>query len=40
LIVTINGVPPFQLALVAEDDDLIGRLLAENARFRRGVDTK
>jgi antitoxin (DNA-binding transcriptional repressor) of toxin-antitoxin stability system len=33
VIVTINGVPSFQLAPLEEDDDLIDRLLAENPEF-------
>ena len=32
VIVTVNGVPSFQLAPL-EDDDLIDRLLADNPRF-------
>jgi prevent-host-death family protein len=34
IIVTVNGVPAFQLAPLA-DDDLIDRLLAHNPEFRR-----
>jgi antitoxin (DNA-binding transcriptional repressor) of toxin-antitoxin stability system len=33
VIVTINGVPSFQLSPLDEDDDLIDRLLAENPEF-------
>jgi antitoxin (DNA-binding transcriptional repressor) of toxin-antitoxin stability system len=33
VIVTINGVPTFQLSPLQEDDDLIDRLLAENPEF-------
>jgi antitoxin (DNA-binding transcriptional repressor) of toxin-antitoxin stability system len=33
VIVTINGVPSFQLSPLHEDDDLIDRLLAENPEF-------
>jgi prevent-host-death family protein len=33
VIVTVNGVPSFQLAPLEEDDDLIDRLLAENPEF-------
>jgi antitoxin (DNA-binding transcriptional repressor) of toxin-antitoxin stability system len=33
VIVTINGVPSFQLSPLQEDDDLIDRLLAENPEF-------
>ena len=34
VIVTVNGVPAFQLAPLDEDDDLIDRLLEHNPRFR------
>jgi hypothetical protein len=33
VIVTINGVPSFQLAPLEDDDDLIDRLLAQNPEF-------
>ena len=33
VIVTINGVPSFQLTPLSEDDDLIGRLLVHNPNF-------
>jgi len=33
VIVTINGVPSFQLSPLEEDDDLIDRLLAEKPEF-------
>ncbi|MFI5454220.1 MAG: type II toxin-antitoxin system Phd/YefM family antitoxin [Isosphaerales bacterium] len=33
VIVTVNGVPSFQLSPLKEDDDLIDRLLAENPKF-------
>jgi antitoxin (DNA-binding transcriptional repressor) of toxin-antitoxin stability system len=35
IIVTINGVPAFQLVAFEEDDDLIDRLLEYNPKFRR-----
>jgi antitoxin (DNA-binding transcriptional repressor) of toxin-antitoxin stability system len=35
VIVTIDGVPSFQLSPLQEDDDLIDRLLAENPEFGR-----
>lgn len=35
VVVTVNGVPAFQLAPIEEDDDLIGRLIEHNPRFRR-----
>jgi antitoxin (DNA-binding transcriptional repressor) of toxin-antitoxin stability system len=33
VIVTINGVPSFQLTPLAEDDDLIDRLLVQNPKL-------
>ena len=33
VIVTINGIPSFQLTPVTEDDDLIDRLLVHNPKF-------
>jgi antitoxin (DNA-binding transcriptional repressor) of toxin-antitoxin stability system len=33
VIVTVNGVPSFQLAPLEEDDDLIDRLLEHNPQF-------
>ncbi len=35
VIVTVNGTPVFQLAPLAEDDDLIARLLEHNPKFRQ-----
>ena len=34
IIVTVKGVPAFQLAPIEEDDDLIDRLLEHNPRFQ------
>jgi hypothetical protein len=34
IIVTVKGVPAFQLAPLDEDDDLIDRLLEYNPKFR------
>ncbi len=34
IIVTVNGVPSFQLVPLSEDDDLIDSLLEHNAAFR------
>lgn len=34
VIVTVKGVPAFQLAPIEEDDDLIDQLLEYNPRFR------
>jgi antitoxin (DNA-binding transcriptional repressor) of toxin-antitoxin stability system len=35
VIVTVNGVPTFQLAPLDEEDDLIDRLLEYNPKFRQ-----
>ena len=35
VIVTVNGVPSFQLSPLEENDDLIERLLEHNPKFRR-----
>ena len=35
VIVTVNGVPTFQIVPLAEDDDLIDRLLEHNPKFRK-----
>ena len=40
VIVTVNGVPAFQLAPLEEDDDLIDRLLEHNPKFRRYLKTR
>lgn len=34
IIVTVNGVPSFQLVPLSEDDDLIDNLLEHNPAFR------
>jgi prevent-host-death family protein len=34
VVVTVNGVPAFQLAPLDEDDDLINQLLEHNPAFR------
>jgi prevent-host-death family protein len=34
VVVTVNGVPAFQLAPLEEDDDLIDELLKHNPKFR------
>jgi hypothetical protein len=34
IIVTVNGVPEFQLVPLDEDDDLINQLLEQNPSFR------
>jgi prevent-host-death family protein len=39
IVVTINGVPAFQLAPL-EDDDLIDRLMASSPRFRRMLEMR
>ncbi len=35
VVVTVNGKPSFQLAPLAEGDDIIARLLEYHPRFRR-----
>ena len=40
VIVTVNGVPEFQLAPLAEDDDLIDRLLEHNPKFRKTLEVR
>lgn len=35
IIVTVNGVPSFQLVPLSENDDLIDKLLEHNAKFRQ-----
>ncbi len=40
VIVTVNGVPKFQLAPLAEDDDLIDRLLEHNPKFRKTLEAR
>lgn len=35
VIVTVNGVPAFQLVPFEEDDDLLDRLLEYNPKFRQ-----
>ena len=37
VIVTINGVPAFQLVPIGEDDDLIDRLLEHHPGFRKDM---
>jgi prevent-host-death family protein len=40
VVVTVNGVPVFQLAPLEEDDDLIDRLLEYNPKFRRMLEAR
>ena len=35
VVVTVNGVPSFQLVPLQDDNDLIDQLLRHNPRFRR-----
>ena len=35
IIVTVNGVPSFQLVPLSEEDDLIDNLLEHNPKFRQ-----
>lgn len=39
VIVTVKGVPAFQLAPLDEDDDLIDRLLEHNPKFQDYLET-
>jgi prevent-host-death family protein len=40
VIVTVNGVPSFQLVPLKEDDDLIGRLLEHHPSFRKMLEAR
>jgi prevent-host-death family protein len=40
VIVTVNGVPSFQLVPLEEDDDLIDRLLEHSPKFRRELEAR
>jgi prevent-host-death family protein len=40
VIVTVNGVPSFQLVPLEEGDDLIDRLLEYNPKFRRTLESR
>lgn len=40
VIVTVNGVPAFQLAPLDEEDDLIDRLLEYNPQFRKTLENR
>lgn len=40
VIVTVNGVPSFQLVPLEEDDDLIERLLEHNPEFRHILEAR
>ena len=40
VIVTVNGVPVFQIAPLSEDDDLIDRLLEHNPKFRQTLERR
>jgi antitoxin (DNA-binding transcriptional repressor) of toxin-antitoxin stability system len=40
VIVTVNGVPSFQLVPLPEDDDLIDRLLEHNPNFRQKLEDR
>jgi prevent-host-death family protein len=40
VIVTINGVPAFQMVPLAEDDDLIDELLEHNPGFRELLEAR
>jgi prevent-host-death family protein len=40
VIVTVNGVPSFQLVPLEESDDLIDRLLEYNPKFRQTLEAR
>jgi prevent-host-death family protein len=40
VIVTVNGVPVFQLVPLDEDDDLINSLLEHNPKFRETLQSR
>jgi antitoxin (DNA-binding transcriptional repressor) of toxin-antitoxin stability system len=40
VIVTVNGIPSFQLVPLEEGDDLIDRLLEHNPKFRRALESR
>lgn len=40
VIVTVNGVPSFQLVPLEENDDLIDQLLEHNPKFRHLLQTR
>ena len=40
VIVTVNGVPFFELVPLDEDDDLVDRLIERNPRFRRMLEAR
>jgi prevent-host-death family protein len=40
VIVTVNGVPSFQLVPLEEDDDLVDRLPEHNPSFRRELEAR
>jgi prevent-host-death family protein len=40
VIVTVNGVPSFQLVPLEEGDDLIDRLLEHNPKFRQTLESR
>jgi prevent-host-death family protein len=40
VIVTVNGVPSFQLIPLEEGDDLIDRLLEFNPKFRKTLESR
>ena len=40
VIVTVNGIPSFQLVPLEEGDDLIDRLLEHNPKFRQTLESR
>jgi prevent-host-death family protein len=40
VIITVNGMPSFQLVPLEQDDDLIDRLLEHNPKFRQMLEAR
>ncbi|HKI36685.1 MAG TPA: type II toxin-antitoxin system prevent-host-death family antitoxin [Gemmataceae bacterium] len=40
IIVTVNGLPAFQLMPIQDDDDLIDQLLKHNPKFRETLESR
>lgn len=40
IVVTVNGVPSFQLVPIEDDEDLVDRLIEHNPRFRELIEKR
>jgi len=40
IVVTVNGLPVFQLVPIQDDDDLINQLLEHNPKFREALEAR